>query len=85
MLLAHMDTYGDQRITPDEFTGSFGHAITDRSGFDSAVSTAASPLQHMAGQDGNGVLDAAELTAAISQFFTQLGHRCPGNLAFGLL
>jgi TerC family integral membrane protein len=59
-LLAHMDTGGDQQITPDEFTGSFGRAIADRHGFDSAVSAAATSLLHMADQDGNGVLGPAE-------------------------
>ena len=59
-LLAHMDADGDQQITPGEFTGSFGHAIADRPGFDSAVATAATTLLHLADQDGNGVLDVAE-------------------------
>jgi len=33
----------------------------------------------------NGVLDAAELTAAITQFFTSPDPDAPGNLAFGRL
>ena len=35
--------------------------------------------------DRNGVLDAAELTAAITQFFTSPDPDAPGNLAFGRL
>jgi Ca2+-binding EF-hand superfamily protein len=35
--------------------------------------------------DGNGVLDTAELTAAISQFFTSPDATAPGNLTFGRL
>ena len=35
--------------------------------------------------DRNGVLDAAELTAAINQFFTSPDPDAPGNLAFGRL
>ncbi len=31
----------------------------------------------------HGVLDAAELTAAITQFFTSPDPDAPGNLAFG--
>ncbi len=59
-LLAHMDADGDQQITPDEFTGSVGHAIEDQSGFDSAVSAAANALLHAADQHGSGVLGPAE-------------------------
>jgi hypothetical protein len=35
--------------------------------------------------DRNGVLDTAELAAAISQFFTSPDTTAPGNLAFGRL
>jgi len=34
-------------------------------------------------QNRDGVLDAAELTLAISQFFTSRDPRASGNLAFG--
>ena len=36
-------------------------------------------------QDRNGVLDAAELTTAISQFFASRDRRARGNVAFGYL
>ena len=35
--------------------------------------------------DRNGVLDAAEFTQAITQFFTSPDPDAPGNLAFGSL
>lgn len=35
--------------------------------------------------DRNGVLDAAELAQAITQFFTSPDPGAPGNLAFGRL
>jgi len=35
--------------------------------------------------DRNGVLDAAELTQSITQFFTSLDPDAPGSLAFGRL
>jgi Ca2+-binding EF-hand superfamily protein len=36
-------------------------------------------------QDSNGVLDTAELTLAISQFFTSRDPGARGNVAFGHL
>lgn len=61
-LLAHMDADGDQQITLDEFTGSMGRAISDRAGFDAAVSAAADALILAADEDGSGLLDTAEYT-----------------------
>ena len=40
---------------------------------------------HRLDQDNNQVLDTAELTMAISQFFTSRDPGAPGNLAFGHL
>jgi tellurite resistance protein TerC len=81
-LLAHMDSNGDQKITPGEFAASIGRSIADQPGFDAAISATASALLHAADVDGNGVLDPGEytrLTAAYgastqqaSQAFRQL-------------
>ena len=61
-LLRHMDTNGDQEITPDEFAAATGRTIDDRPGFDTAVRTAAHSLIQVADRDRNGVLDAGEYT-----------------------
>jgi tellurite resistance protein TerC len=118
-LLAHMDSDGDQKITPGEFAASIGRRIADQPGFDAAISATASALLQAADIDGNGVLDSdeyrrltaaygasaqqatqafrqldldhngvidlAELTQAIRQFFTSPDPQTPGNLAFGHL
>ncbi|HEY2577505.1 MAG TPA: hypothetical protein VGI74_14455 [Streptosporangiaceae bacterium] len=66
-LLAHMDSDGDQQITPGEFAASIGRSIADQPGFDAAISATASSLLQAADIDGNGVLDSdeyAQLTAA---------------------
>jgi predicted tellurium resistance membrane protein TerC len=118
-LLLHMDASGDQEITPEEFAAAAGRPVKDRSGFDTAVRTAARTLIQAADRDHNGVLDAgeyaelaavygssseeatrafgqldldrngvldkAELTLAISQFFTSPDADAHGNLAFGHL
>ena len=118
-LLAHMDTDGDQQISPAEFAAAIGRPVADRPRFDAVVTATARSLIQAAdrqrtgvldppgyarltaaygasaGQaarafarldlDGNGVLDAAELTAAITQFFTSPDPDAPGNLAFGRL
>jgi hypothetical protein len=61
-LLAHMDTDGDQQITPDEFTAAIGREMDDQAGFDSAVRAAARSLIQAADQDGSGTLDSGEYT-----------------------
>ena len=73
-LLTHMDTDGDQRITPDEFTDSLGRAIRDRPGFDAAVRAAARTLIQAADEDGNGVLDAGEYTRLASVYGASPGE-----------
>lgn len=118
-LLAHMDSDGDQEITPGEFAASLGRSIDDQPGFEAAISATASALLQAADTDGNGVLDGgeyarltaaygasvqqashafhqldldhngvldvAELTQAIRQFFTSPDPHTPGNLTFGHL
>src|SRR5450755_369261 len=59
-MLAHMDTDGDQEISPDEFAAGLSRAIQDRPGFASAVRATAATLIKVADLDGNGVLDPAE-------------------------
>jgi tellurite resistance protein TerC len=59
-MLAHMDTDGDQEISPDEFIAGLSRAIEDRPGFESAVRATAATLIKVADRDGHGVLDPAE-------------------------
>jgi tellurite resistance protein TerC len=118
-LLAHMDTDGDQQISPDEFAAAVGRPIQDQARFDAAVTATAQSLIQAADHDRtgvldpagytrlaaaygasarqaadafarldldrNGVLDAAELAQAFTQFFNSLDPNAPGNLAFGRL
>jgi tellurite resistance protein TerC len=73
-LLAHMDADGDQQITPDEFTGSMGRAISDRPRFDAAVRAAARTLIQAADEDGNGVLDSGEYTRLAGAYGASAGE-----------
>ena len=84
-MLAHLDANDDAQISRDEFVTGVGRDIADRPGFDAAVGSTARTLIQVADVDGNGVLDAAELTAAISQFFASRDPRARGNVAFGYL
>jgi len=84
-MLSHMDANHDQEISRDEFVAGLRRAIKDRAGFEVAVGTAARTLIQVADQDGNGVLDAAELTTAIGQFFASRDPGARGSVAFGRL
>ena len=96
-LLRHMDTDGDQEISRDEFAAAVGRPIQDRDGnqvldpaeyaelttvYGASADEAARAFSRL-DTDRNGVLDRAELTAAIRQFFASPDPGAAGNLAFG--
>ena len=81
-MLAHMDTNGDQEISPDEFAAGLSRAIEDRAGFESAVRATAATLIQVADLDGNGVLDPAEYRRLAAVYGTTADE---AEYAFGFL
>jgi tellurite resistance protein TerC len=81
-MLAHMDTNGDQEISPDEFAAGLSRAIEDRAAFESAVRTTAATLIQVADLDGNGVLDPAEYRQLAAVYGTSADE---AECAFGRL
>ena len=81
-MLAHMDTNGDQEISPEEFAAGLSRAIEDRAGFESAVRATAATLIQVADLDGNGVLDPAEYRQLAAVYGTTADE---AECAFGCL
>lgn len=72
------DTDGDGLINLDEYT-LLGQAVTGGSPQDMAVAFAKLDL------DGNGTLDAEEIRAAVTEFFTSEDPNARGNWLYGPL
>jgi tellurite resistance protein TerC len=81
-MLAHMDTDGNQEISPAEFAAGLARAIEDRARFETAVRTTAATLIQVADLDGNGVLDPAEYRQLAAVYGTSADE---AERAFGRL